>query len=151
MTSVDTMRDNEREFENRLRAFNDEAQLPGRYFCADLTLHVVTSEDEAVLSDDAKYRAIRGKILAHRVFVGAAAVERYALTRKDELNEICACFPSLYQALRQLYDEGIRPEIQQRSFSINEIREGAAAHDVQRLVVLDTEQLLRSLANEAAE
>jgi hypothetical protein len=97
---------------------------------------------------DLKYRAIRGKVLGHKILSDAETRQRYAATRKDELQEICSFFPALSSALWHLYDNGSSPEVKSQALSVEEIRAGAVAPGVQRLVVKHTERAMRSLVSE---
>jgi len=91
---------------------------------------------------DRVYRPIRGKILAHKVFVGTEIDELYAQTRIDELHELCGFFPAFQRAMFHWFHNGMRPDLDVRTVSVGEIRSGAVAEGVQRLVVQATERAL---------
>src|SRR5205814_9342461 len=60
---------------------------------------------------DRVYRPIRGKILAHRVFVGSDEAERYAGTHIDELLKLCSFFPAFYAAMFHWFHNGREPKL----------------------------------------
>jgi hypothetical protein len=100
---------------------------------------------------DDVYRPIRGKILAHRIYTGSEAAKRYALTRIDELQGLCAFFPALHRSLFGWYHNGVRPELAVRPTLLAEIRRGATAEGAFRAVVKQTERVMRSIIGDRGE
>jgi AbiU2 len=92
-----------------------------------------------------KYRRIRGQVLAHRVLDEVEAAQRYAMTRVDEVQELCLFFPAFHQALLRFYRDGIKPDLSSSTYSAEEVRSGKAANDSQRRVIEHTERALLSL------
>jgi hypothetical protein len=94
---------------------------------------------------DRIYRPIRGKILAHRVFVGADESERYAATRIDELLDLCSFFPAFYHAMFHWFHNGGEPKLRPTLAAIDERRRVVAGTPAQRVVVTHTERVMQSL------
>jgi hypothetical protein len=94
---------------------------------------------------NARYRPIRTKVIAHKIFVGSSAGDRYADTLIVELHEMCTYLPALHDALSRLYLYGVAPAVEYRALTLEEIRAGVTANEGQRAVVRHADRALASL------
>jgi hypothetical protein len=94
---------------------------------------------------DRVYRPIRGKILAHRVFVGADESERYAATRVDELLTLCSFFPAFHHAMFHWFHNGGEATLRPTLAAIDAARRVVAGTPAQHAVVKHTERVMESL------
>ena len=94
---------------------------------------------------DRVYRPIRGKILAHRVFVGADDAERYGETHIDKLLKLCSFFPAFYAAMFHWFHNGREPKLRPTLAAIDEARRVVAGTPAQHEVIKHTEHVMQSL------
>jgi hypothetical protein len=99
---------------------------------------------------DNVYLPIRGKIIAHRIYIGAEERERYAATRIDELLELCSFFPAFHEALFRWYRVGARPEVNVERLSFDDVRKRRGGDALARLVVKHTEHAMKVIARASA-
>jgi hypothetical protein len=94
---------------------------------------------------DRVYRPIRGKILAHRVFVDADESERYAATHIDELLKLCSFFPAFYAAMFHWFHDGREPKLRPTLAAVDKARRVVAGTPVQHELIKHTERVMQSL------
>lgn len=121
------------------------------------TIYVPTSKDFRRLKQhvrkrrvtyETKYRPIRHKVFAHREMLNADQVSTlFALTNVAELEKLLAFLARIYDALWQLYFNGIKPSLRPIRFSVENIlrqpvRRGRR-RTIQERMVVETRSFLK--------
>jgi hypothetical protein len=94
-----------------------------------------------------KYRPLRHQIFAHKILSDAAAVSAlFAKTDIREMERMLVFMMSLYNALWQLFANGIRPALRTHRYSVNRMRDRAAkgvrGNSVHERLVFEVEHFL---------
>lgn len=96
------------------------------------------------------YRDIRRKVFAHTEIADSSTIdELFRRTTIDELKEIFVFMSKLYQALWQMYHNGVKPILKQQPHSVKKLLTKKPKpwepKTIQELIVRDTQFLLREM------